>query len=262
MQAITLAKNRKTGKWVVLASPDQEYSEHAAIYAKLAQGGDVNEDWSAVTTGHIYEQNATLIFSTADEKKAAQEKISAGQARISKGHIDSRVREAEHIAKDRAAKQARHEAEVARLNRAHGSIRNRTASPQQIDAVEAIEQAKRDAEATEKAKAELAAIEQAKSVAAAEQAKREAAAAAEKAKRDAAAGEQAKINSTTTTENPTSANDSQRRTELERLKVNDLFEFIDANNEDAAKKKIEVSRTAKKTELVEAILAHESAPAA
>lgn len=71
---ITLGKNRKGGKWVILADPEQPYDKHLSAYQKIATAAPVSEEFITVVLGRIHDSAPRLTLITGKEKDAQKQR--------------------------------------------------------------------------------------------------------------------------------------------------------------------------------------------
>ena len=74
---ILIGKSRKTGRWVILASPDDPYGKHLETYRGIASAAPVNEDFSRVLSGRVQNTSTPLSLITGDENTARLKMLEA-----------------------------------------------------------------------------------------------------------------------------------------------------------------------------------------
>lgn len=129
-QPLSIAKVRKetkltvpAGGWVIVCSPDQPFSEHAAFRQRLNCDGQVNEKYATLAVGRMDNKYADIVFLTEEEKKAQDEKMKRLDASLDKSVADAGKRQ-EQIWKEQAAKDEKaHKEQVAALNVEHDAQR-------------------------------------------------------------------------------------------------------------------------------------------
>jgi hypothetical protein len=128
-ELITIAKNRKTGRWEILAGPDDSFDIHNRIYQKMAANLPVSDEYEKLIPTRIQPFLTRRTFITSEENQARLE----AQADLSKRAIaageDAEIRQ-KKLDDERAAQVAeRHGTELDQKNALVNQIRKATGQP-------------------------------------------------------------------------------------------------------------------------------------
>lgn len=116
MKTILLAKKRGGG-WVLLADPDVSHSTQ--VQMRRAYVGKTSEEFTLLMCCRADDLTCVfpaIKFTSAQEKKDAEETRQASETEWAKTQELSAAREKDRVAKLEADEKARHEAIVAKLN--------------------------------------------------------------------------------------------------------------------------------------------------
>jgi hypothetical protein len=128
-ELITIAKSRKTGKWEILASPDDSFDVHNNIYRKLIATLPVNDEYEKLVPSRIQPFLTCRTFITSGENKTRLEAQASLADRAKNAGTDADARQKLIDEANRARIVDLHEAALDEKNALVNKIRDDTGQP-------------------------------------------------------------------------------------------------------------------------------------
>ena len=125
-ETITLGKNRKDGKWIVLVQPERPFGEHLDAYRKIASKHPVSDEFIRVIIGKIHHSSPALVLVSTEQ---AAEKVKAETARqqsVLEIVKSADLRKEKMASENAKALKAEHEESIAEKNAIINRIRKDT----------------------------------------------------------------------------------------------------------------------------------------
>lgn len=131
-EPITIAKVRKAvtikvpaGGWIIIASPDQPFTEHHTVRSQLAAGGQTNDQYQTVVCGRFDNKYRNLVFLTAADLAAQKQEALDAEKAVAKSVEAANKLQAKKNADEQEKAKANHKSEVAKANLVNASIAGR-----------------------------------------------------------------------------------------------------------------------------------------
>ena len=121
---ILIGKQRKTGKWVFIVDPSENYDAHLKAYQKVANGIPVNEEYTRVLCGRVQNTSTALTLITADENKKRLELLEASSNAAANAGLSAVERQKKLAAQAAADVNKTHEEKIAEKNQLVAKIKN------------------------------------------------------------------------------------------------------------------------------------------
>lgn len=131
-EPVTLVKVRKqtnviipAGGWMLIADPDEHFSEHVKARNQLLSPDLVNDDYEVICTGRVRNTHTNIRFKTAAERKAQDEEMKKANAALAKSDEEAESRQKKLDDGKAELERKAHAEKIAVANKENDAIRNR-----------------------------------------------------------------------------------------------------------------------------------------